>query len=59
MNRGNKPILNGIILTVLMIYLGVFFTLKDMWGVAQVIVLVLLAGLAAFQYILFFKFFRK
>ena len=57
--KSKRFLLNGGILTALGIYLGVIFTVKSMWGIAQILILALLAGLAAFQYILYFKFFKE
>ncbi|MGN0596323.1 MAG: hypothetical protein ACI4J1_03220 [Ruminiclostridium sp.] len=57
--KSKRFLLNGGILTALGIYLAVIFTVKSMWGIAQILILTLLAGLAAFQYILYFKFFKE
>lgn len=59
MKSSKRFLLNGGVLTALALYLAVMFSVKSMWGVAQILILVLLLGLSAFQYILYFKFFKE
>jgi hypothetical protein len=47
-----KFLTNGIILSAVIVFLSVYFTLEQMWGVAQVIVLLILTVSAVFQFVL-------
>jgi hypothetical protein len=47
-----KFLINGIILSVVIIFLSVYFTVNGMWGVVQVIILLILSVSAAFQFVL-------
>lgn len=57
--KGNKPFMNGVILSVVGAYLAVYFTLKGLWNVGSVFALVLVAALAAFQFVIHAKFFKN
>lgn len=59
MKKGNTPLINGIILGVATVYLVVFFSLNSMWNAATVFIIVLIAALTAFQFFLYFKFFKE
>lgn len=59
MNKNNTTLTSGIILSAVFAYLCWYFTSKSMWNAATVIVLLLIAALAAGQYFLWFKFFKK
>ncbi|MBP5605382.1 MAG: hypothetical protein J6X60_07540 [Ruminiclostridium sp.] len=58
MKKGNSPLINGIILGVVFLYLGWYFTSNDMWNPATVVVLILIALLSVGQFIIWFMFFR-
>lgn len=58
MNKGQSPLVTGVILCLAGVYLAVYFSLKGMWNVGTVIAMVMIAGLAAFQFLIYFKFFR-
>lgn len=58
MKKGNSPLLNGIILAAILIYLCIYFTMNGLWNVATVFVAVLIGLLAVgqvFLYIFLFK----
>ncbi len=56
--KGNSPLLNGIILGAVLIYLCVYFTMNGMWNAATVFASVLLAVLAVGQVLIYFYLFR-
>ena len=58
MRKGQSPLGVGIILCLAGIYLAVYFSLNDMWYAGTVIAIIFIAALAAFQFIIYFKFFR-
>ena len=58
MKKGNSPLINGIILSVVFLYLIWYFTSNGMWNPATVVVLILIGLLAAGQIIIWFMFFR-
>lgn len=58
MKQEHSPLVTGIILCLAGIYLAVYFSLNSMWNVGTVIAMILIAGLAAFQFVIYFKFFR-
>ena len=58
MGRGQTPLVTGIILSLAGVYLAVYFSLNGMWNAGTVIAMVMIAGLAAFQFVIYFKFFR-
>ena len=58
MGRGQTPLVTGIILSLAGVYLAVYFSLNGMWNAGTVIAMVLIAGLAAFQFVIYFKFFK-
>ena len=57
--KGNKPFMNGVILSVVGAYLAVYFSLNGMWNAGTVFALILVALLAAFQFFIHIKFFRR
>ena len=57
--KGNKPFMNGVILAVVGAYLAVYFSLKGMWNVGSVFALILVAALAAFQFLIHVNFFKN
>ncbi len=59
MKKGNSPLINGIILGVVFLYLIWYFTTNNMWNPATVIVLILIGLLSAGQFIIWFMFFRN
>ncbi len=58
MRKGQSPFATGIVLSLVVIYLIVYFSLKAMWNAGTVIAVVMIVGLAAFQFLLHFKFFK-
>ena len=58
MRQGQSPLVTGIILCLAGVYLAVYFSLNGMWNAGTVIAMVMIAGLAAFQFVIYFKFFK-
>ena len=58
MKKGQSPFVTGIVLSLATVYLIVYFSVKAMWNAGTVIVIVMLVGLSAFQFLLHFKFFK-
>ena len=58
MRNGQSPLVTGIILCLAGVYLAVYFSLNGMWSAGTVIAMVMIAGLAAFQLVIYFKFFK-
>ena len=58
MNKGQSPLVTGIILCLAGVYLAVYFSLNGMWNAGTVIAMVMIAGLAAFQFVIYFNFFK-
>ena len=58
MGKGQSPLVTGIILCLAGVYLAVYFSLNGMWNIGTVIAMVMIAGLAAFQFVIYFKFFK-
>ena len=58
MRKGQSPLVTGIILCLAGVYLAVYFSMKGMWNAGTVIAMVLIAGLAAFQFVIYSKFFK-
>ena len=58
MRKGQSPLVTGIILCLAGVYLAVYFSLNGMWNAGTVIAMVMIAGLAAFQFVIYFKFFK-
>lgn len=56
--KGNSPVLNGIILTGVLIYLSYYFSVNAMWNVATIFVAVLILLLAVGQFLLYIFVFR-
>jgi len=59
MKKGNPPLINGIILAAVCIYLGWYFTNYGMWNPATVVIEIILALLSAGQFIIWYMFFRE
>ncbi len=59
MKKGNSPLVSGIILSAVLVYLTVYFSLNGFWNPATVIVVILIVLLAFGQYYLYAKFFRR
>lgn len=59
MKKGQSPLTTGIVLCLAVVYLTVYFSVKSMWNAGTVIALVLIAAVAAFQFIIYFKFFKS
>ena len=58
MKKGNPPLVNGIILSAVTLYLAWYFTNSGMWNPATVVVELLIALLAAGQIIIWYMYFR-
>lgn len=58
MRQGQSPLITGIVLCLAGVYLAVYFSLNGMWNVGTVIAMVMVAGLAAFQFVIYFKFLK-
>lgn len=59
MKKGQSPFVTGIILCLVAVYLAVYFSLNGMWNVGTVFAMIMIAGLAGFQFFLYFKFFKQ
>ena len=59
MKKGNTPLINGIILEAICVYLIWYFTSYEMWNPGTVVVLIILCLLVVGQIIIWFVFFRK
>lgn len=59
MRKGQSPLATGIVLCLVVVYLIVYFSLNGMWNAGTVIALVLIAVVAAFQFVIHFKFIGK
>ena len=58
MKNSNTPLINGIILAAISVYLIWYFSAHGLWNPATVVVLIVLMLLAAGQVIIWFMFFR-
>ena len=56
--KANSPLLNGIILGIVLIYLCFYFTKNGMWNLATVFVTVLIAAIAVGQVLIYICLFR-
>lgn len=56
MRKETHILVNGIILALVGVFLAVYFSANAMWGIAQVFIILLLAGLSALQLVIRFKF---
>jgi len=56
--KGNSPLLNGIILGAILIYLCYYFTINSMWNIATVFVAILIATIAVGQVMIYMFLFR-
>lgn len=59
MRKGQSPLATGIVLCLVTVYLIVYFSLNGMWNAGTVIALVLIAVVAAFQFVIHLKFIGK
>lgn len=59
MKKGQSPFFTGMALCLVIVYLIIYFSLNSMWNVGTVIVLVLISAVAAFQFVIHFKFFKN
>ena len=58
MRKGQSPLVTGVILSLVTLYLIIYFSLNSMWNVGTVMALVLLIGLSAFQFLIHFVFLK-
>ncbi len=56
--KGNSPLLNGIILAAVLVYLCYYFTANGMWNIATIFVAILILILAVGQVLLYIFLFR-
>lgn len=56
--KGNSPLINGIILAAVLVYLCYYFTANGMWNIATIFVAVLILLLAVGQVLLYIFLFR-
>ena len=59
MRKGNTPLINGIILGAIAVYLTWYFFRNEMWNPATVIVVIIIALLSVGQIIIWQMFFRN
>ncbi len=59
MKKGQSPFVTGIALCLAAVYLIIYFSVKGMWNAGTVIALILIVAVAAFQFIIHFKFFKE
>ena len=59
MKKGNTPLVNGIILAAISIFLSYYFSAHGMWNPASVIVVIIIALLSAGQIIIWNMYFRE
>ena len=57
--KGNSPLLNGIILGAILIYLCIYFTINNMWNLATVFVALLIAVLSVGQILIYIFIFKE
>ena len=57
--KGNSPLLNGIILGAILIYLCIYFTINNMWNIATVFVALLIAALSVGQILIYIFIFKE
>ena len=58
MRKGQSPLVTGIILSLVTLYLIVYFSIYSMWNAGTVMALVLLIGLSVFQFLIHFVFLK-
>lgn len=59
MKKGNTPLVNGIILIAVCVYLIWYFSTHGMWNPATVVIMIVLSLLTSGQYIIWYMFFRE
>lgn len=59
MKKGNTPLINGLLLAAIAVYLTWYFFANEMWNPATVIVVIIIALLAVGQIIIWNMFFRN
>ena len=59
MKKGNTPLINGIILAAVVVYLSYYFTVNNMWNPASAIVALIIALLSAGQIVIWFMYFKE
>lgn len=58
MRKGQSPFVTGVVLSLVTVYLIVYFSIKSMWNAGTIIALIMLLGISGFQFLLHFKFYR-
>ena len=58
-NKGNSPLLNGVILAAVLVYLCVYFSMNGMWNIATIFVAILIAMLSVGQVLIYIFFFKE
>lgn len=59
MKKANSPLISGIVLSAVFVYLTYYFSVKDLWNAATIVVLLLIALIDFGQYYIYFKFFKN
>ncbi len=59
MKKGQSPLVTGAVLCLVVIYLIIYFSVNGMWNAGTVIALILIITVAAFQFVIHFKFFKE
>lgn len=59
MKKSNSPLISGIVLSAVFVYLTYYFSVKGLWNPATIIVLLLIALLDFGQYYIYFKYFKE
>lgn len=54
MKKGQSPLAAGVILSLVTIYLIIYFSINGLWNAGSVMAVILLLGLAAFQFVIHF-----
>ena len=59
MKKGNSPLINGLILGGICVYLIWYFSANGMWNPATVVIMIIMVLLSAGQFIIWYMFFRE
>ncbi|HBH95601.1 MAG TPA: hypothetical protein DDX91_07595 [Ruminococcaceae bacterium] len=58
MKKGQSPLVTGIILCLVAVYLVIYFSINGMWNAGTIMALVLILGLGSFQFVIHFVFLK-
>ena len=59
MKKANSPLISGIVLSAVFVYLTYYFSVKGFWNAATIVVLLLIALIDFGQYYIYLKFFKN